>query len=469
LDWKSLIEKCETQLRAGNVNATGQLISNLKLAEVPSDLRPTLANILRRSGKDRMSLRLLAPVVRGRRGQSTKYEKTEYAAALQKIGALEEAKELLSHLTTYTPAKLILSFCHFRSWDYNKAIPLLESYLLETSDLYQKNVGKLNLAAAYAVCGRLNEASQIIEDLIGNLRNFHHHRLLANAYEIRAQIQISSGDERQAMQSLKLAGTTSAGGYEKLFIAKWSAYLLARSTGDPSQLKDISADALNLRDWETVREVDLLVNRIQFDDERYSKLWIGTPYSAYRERIQTNLPNRKLNEFVRLGSGSHVFDPIAHTSEAPATVRIVLMSLLKDLYRPAMLGSLFANVFPGEHFDVFSSPNRIHQLLWRVRGWLKQNKVGVQVVDDGAGWYRLIPTQSHCILVNGEAALIPVKKTRIDRLSQKFQDRYFSMAEARQCLGMSTSHCKRLLQDAISENRCMQFGAHKATRYKLSG
>lgn len=119
-------------------------------------------------------------------------------------------------------------------------------------------------------------------------------------------------------------------------------------------------------DWESLREADYFELKIAFNDGLFRALIAGTPHAAYRARVANDLGR------AWTPSSSSRFRRLSIPPRGQ--IAAVVKALPRDRYSPPGIGALFAEIFPQEHFNVFTSPNRVHQLLFRAREWLRDSR-----------------------------------------------------------------------------------------------
>lgn len=472
-----LIQACEADLRAGKISHAAARLRTVKTTEIPREHRMAIANLCRRAQMDYQALKILAPVVRPEKmitTAATAQEQAEYAASLLKIGAVHEALAILESVQDEPTAKLFKAFCHFRRWEYTMAVPLLREFISQAPSDYMKLVGQVNLAAAYATTLQFHLANEILSQAIPYAQREGHKRLWANAHEIRAQIHIHEGRYNEAKHDLSIAATELNEANDGLLIRKWSAIAQSLQTGTTTALDQFREEAVQHRDWETLRDVDYFQCRVHFDEGTFGHLLFGTPFSEYRARATTGLNRHPVGHEFIFGSATAPRFYLA-TGEvegmkvsAPGnTVHQLLAVLLSDLYRPWSIGSIFAELFPREYFDVFSSPNRVHQLLWRLRRWFESNSIPVELTEYD-GQYRLE-------LKGDFAFVLPLQKVTLDEQEiylRKIQSLFgngttFSSRDVQAKLGISSSSFKRLASWALEHKKIIRMGASRATVYRV--
>lgn len=481
IDHLQLLEQCESYVRAGEDSLAVRELSRLECADIPRALRLGYANLCRRLSLIAQGLKILSPVVlqnRDFRGRAPSAAETaEYAVLLQRTGAVSEALRLLQSLDPreWPQTRLLQAFCHFNRWEYEAALPLLHQYLDSPIDAYARFVGQVNQAAALIVVGRLEEAEPLLAGMLQRTQELGHHRLRGNCFELRSQIHLSRGHFSKARLDLEeaLEVFKGVGGLDSFFAMKWQAVLDTLESGDPTKIAPLIETAKQRRDWETVREATLFAQKACFDRQGFHHLYFGTPFPGYRDRIERYLGQKPSREDFILGSESAPRLDLETglggvELKGGSKIHQVLAALLRDLYRPQSLGGLFDELFPGEHFNVESSPNRVHQLLARTRRWLVQEGLAVRVVED----------QSHYALqVQGDFAFrlsIQTSRPDVDQVRlQTLRARlpvgpYFTSAEATSILALSSSSFKRWAARAVEDGHLQRLGSGSGMLYRFA-
>ncbi len=471
-------------MRTGRISQAANRLRAVIVNDIPRPLARTFANLFRRAQLETFSLRLLTPIVRTNNlhQPATPEEIAEHAAALQEIGAVQEAVDLLQPLDpAQAPDSLLfLSFCHFQRWEYAQAVPLLRRYIESATDDYSRMVGMMNLAAAYAVEHDFFPSLNLSQKILEHAQAEGRLNLKTKVHELRAQIYIAQNKYSEAREELRFARQPFAGKIAKpndlFFVRKWEAVLDSFESQTTHAIAAFRLEAEERKDWESLREADYLSLKIQFDNEKFQHLMFGTPFASYRERVLKGLGQKWEQDHF-------VFGPQAAPSfvlltaefenlqaEAPSKmVHQVLATLLRDFYKPWSIGALFCELFPGEYFDIFSSPNRVHQLLWRLRKWTETNSLPAQL-HENSGNYSLKMSAAFSFKVPREGMRVDENVLQLRQLQSKFKDKpSFTPREAQACLNISASSFKRLAQWGLKAQKLRREGASRATIYKLVG
>ena len=141
--------------------------------------------------------------------------------------------------------------------------------------------------------------------------------------------------------------------------------------------------------------------------------------------------------------------------------------LVRDFYQPLKLGELFAELFPAEHFDVYSSPNRVHQLLFRTRAWMKSEKIPVEIKASN-GDYALICTGDFAFRVPAERRPVDGYHQYLEKLRQVFNvGEEFSQPLAREKLRMPRTTFFRFSKWAVEAGKLEKIVSLRSTSYRL--
>ncbi|MFL5812966.1 MAG: hypothetical protein ACJ763_05265 [Bdellovibrionia bacterium] len=491
LDLPRQIKALDEEIRSGRARlARPVLVEWLKtdahrLLNRPD--RVEVGSLCRRLGLFTWSVRLLNPWVRPKaRAQANvalPEEIAEYAASLSFLGADREALTLLREVdTNKTPqALLFAAFAHFSRWKYEQAIPDLEKYVSHPSLTdYARIIGQVNLAAALIFCERWTDVQALLEGLIENTRRNNYSLLLGTSLMISAQHWIGVEDFERARKDLEQASALSESidGMDLLLIEKWKAILdLARDGNSRSEpLLKIQAKARELREWETVRDCDFHLARYTQDLQLGRHLYFGTPFDAYRARLIQKLrisePEATERFEWQIGSRGNEFqvDVVSGESSTRNTSlkfgqvpQRLLALLVSDFYRPHRIATLHADLFPDRHYHPLHSPAVLRQAILRLRKWLSESKIPLQIEEDQST-YRLKALRRCEIRV--PPLEISSASTWADSLRDELNRRGFiSRSSAALCWHVSERTAFNRLQALVAENLLVREGKGHATRY----
>lgn len=465
-DLQAFLEEADAALKSGRSIEVIQALSRLHKPSIPRKYRAPLGRLCRRVGDINNGLKILSPVAHPAKAPDpSPIESAEYAALLNLSGSTSEALKTLqnSQLKDLPETYLFQAFCQVRVWNYYEAIPLLKKYIECPIGDYERLIGQVNLAAALVFKGEFGEALSLLEDLIKTCQSSSYFRLAGNCLEMKSQIFISQGRYSDAETTLQSANTYLGGDAttDHFLIRKWKAILQAlRGEGleGLEALQALRAEARSVGNWETVRDCDLHELKVQFNSEKFAYLYFGTPFEPYREKILKYLGKIPPEDTYILGDSKNMIDP----KEESTTSRRLLLALSRDFYRPESLGSLFSTLFPGEHFDIFSSPNRLHQLLHRARKSWEGRGIEVRVHRET---FRLELAPHLGLRIQLDSKPYQHGDDSIAKLRKTFPQGGFSRSQATKILGCSSATFKRLMTRAILKGEAERYGHGAATTY----
>jgi hypothetical protein len=448
------INELEDMIRTGRSREAASALQGLlkRSAEWSRADRLRLANLARRAYVPALGLMLLRPFVRpsdSRPVEAKPDERIEFAACLIAVGARREGRTLLESIdpVRFPLCDLFTSFALFSEWDYASAIPRLERYVRHPAHApYAVLVGKANLAAALVHERRHVEAKPLLDELNHATRSGGHALLLQNVLKIEAESAIDTGDFVRADQ--RLSGAYELSGRspeENLYIEKWQAIARwkQRSSGEArAALLRVREKALQLGEWEGVRDCDY-VPAVQGKDIRLGmKLYAGTPYEAYRKRLLGDFPElasavrmpyrwslgggaetrpagssgedvsgHQIDEIPDAASHSEIFVANGKNSTSKLFLKAnqvqqrLLNALASDFYRPSNLVELHALVFPAQHFHPKASADSMHQAFRRLRGFLEKARVPLRITEN-RGRYQLEATKPIELVIMPRASAV---------------------------------------------------------------
>lgn len=476
MDYPELVQRCEEWIRKGRLSECAAELKKLNTAQVPEKFRFALASFARRTGLPRLGLRLLTPLVLDERHEPTLAQLAEYGVLLQRCGANADA---LRVLTAIDPAKvpevsLYRAFCHFNRWDYELALPHLHAYLDADLAPYARLVGRVNLADALIFTERLTQATELLHALKDEARAAGHIRLLGNCHEMLGQIHLLRDEPDRAERELREAGNIFGGtkALDQLYVSRWTTIAESMRTKDESALLRFRGQALERRDWESVRQVDFFRLKLSFQRPLFEHLYFGTPYAPYRAKLRRHFGLVPAGDALLWGDpgAERRFDVAtarldgADTAIAGRRAHAVIALLARDLYRPVRAGEIFGELWPGEHFDIFSSPNRVHQAVSRARRFLDDEKLALRLHSDAHG-YHLIRGEGVALSLPLEAAPVTAYGRYLRDLRLVNAESGFDAAGACRQLGISRSAFRRFSVWALENGRLERLGASTKTLY----
>lgn len=484
--WQKLIVQLDEKMKAGRDVEVRQALLKTRFAQVPRRLLASFAALALRAQLPDLCVRLLHPIVRiaDHVSDAADEEKAKYAAGLARLGMPSEALALLKEIDADKLPEVYLYeiTALFSRWEYAPSVPLLRKYL-QSSELneYQREVGKVNLAAALVHTRKHEEAKALLSQLHEISRCKGYQLLLANTLHLSAEEALLRGDwtsaESALSESLSLLSDDKS--LDAFFVRKWRAIMnvIRSRTVALGELDAIRSEALERKHWETIRDCDLFDGVARKDHDLLRHVHFGTPFESFRERIRDefgvnlDVPASYVWE-IRPGAGAPIFSlqsgrllgKEGKLRDLPPTERKVLVALASDFYRPFRLPQLFERLYPGEYFNPESSPFRVHQTKDRLRSWFKKAKLPLTISEDN-GWYRLEATAPFSLEI-GDQAKAP-ENWEVARLKAKWAEQPFSATQAGETLGVSAQTALRLLKRAEEEKTVERSGGGPKTRYRF--
>ncbi len=478
--YQDLIAECDRLIKSGKINQVIEIISNLVISQVPRSARYDLAKCCRRTGLINIGLRLLHPVIRGQKildEPISAGEMCEYSALLARNGSVSEALALLKSVDTTTAPEALLhrGQCHIMNWEYAEAIEHFQYFLLSTADEYSKLIARVNLISGYIVLFQMKEASEILEETVALVQKAGASRLLANCYELWAQIYFWQNDFPKARQMLKWATgiLDNAQSHDQLLILKTEAIMTSMEQQSNNALSELRNLAMQRKHWECVRDADLFMLKVAPNQKQLDHLVFGTPKIAYRHRIESLIGVASSPIYI-LGSEKGpqlnlLTGQVTGVDSLPLGKKIhqVISALNRDFYVPTSVGALFHELYPDEYFDVDTSPFRIRQAILRTREWLQKNQIPASI-QQSQGAYRFSITGEFGIRLELEQQVVNPTMVRWQQLREKFlPGRSFTSEEVCYQMGWSRTTFRRLAEWACQAGQLNRSGVGKATLYHV--
>lgn len=474
-----LINNCDLLIKSGKISEVSNLISKLNLSQVPRPYCHLLAKICRRSGLVGSGLRLLQPIIRSEKIKEdppNAMEICEYSVLLSRNGSIQEALNLLKEVDAEKnpDAWLYSGYCHISNWDYGKAVEYLEQFLKSSADPYTKLVARVNLISAYLATSQLKEATLLLEETIPLAQQSGAVRLIGNCHELWGQLHFCEGNYTSARQSLKEAQEVFSNNqsFDQLFIFKWNSIMQALESKSVEPLLQFRREAIKRHHWESVRDADLFILKARFDQKTFDHLYFGTPMLIYRNRVQRETAGIPSESYLFGSENGFCFDLQSGRIDGidfnpGKKIHQTIAALVRDFYAPRNIGTLFAELYPNEFFDINSSPLKIGQLLWRTRQWLHENKLSAEI-QQHRGTYRLLIQGDFGIRIPLESPILDSMALDWASLRANFLNKgRFSAKSACLQLDWSRSRFLRVAEWAVQTGQLSKSGQGKATLYQV--
>jgi tetratricopeptide (TPR) repeat protein len=472
----------------GDIAKVRKAFKDIRRSSLKRGERLEIASLARRAGLPQLTVSFLNSLVRPPRhgDTATEVEKAVYAGALVKLGAVEEALDILARIPPdNTPEKFYFEAHALMSqWEYGLAIVSLKKYLgFPSLTDAQRTSGLLNLAASLIPEGDYEEAAPILSSLEKVTAERGQHILLANTLELSAQMAIAEKKWSHAKDSLDRASQIlkETKSLDNFFVKKWLTVLAIKRDGVFANLRQtmlsLRAEAMSLKHWESVRDCDLILSTSLKDEYLFHQVYFGTNFEAFRKMALLRYPDRITipEEFAwKLGEVNEQ-TPVIRCSEllsrtegrfGPAGVPVRLFTLLvSDFFRPFRVATVFGSLAPKEYFNPITSPGRVHQSVAVLKRWLKERRLPLKVSSTSDG-YRLEAFPACQIIVPLRRRELDID-SRMKILRSQFSERAFSARDVSVHLKCSPRTATRLLQRAIGEGTVVCEGRASGTRYSF--
>jgi len=492
-DMNDLLQEIENLIRSGHIWAARTKLAKAVRIKVPTELRCHYAALARRANVPVLGLRVLNPAVRptGRRKVplATPAEIAEYGASLVRLGATTEAIGLFKKLDADSLPDILLyqAFAYFVQWNYAASIPLLQRYI-EHPRLtdYQRAVGKANLSAAL-VHENHPLSEKTLDDFEAHSKRGDYQFLYANALIIRAEHNIETKNWNEAERVLALAEQTQKTNdtLEALFIRKWKAIVQLNRKGNQraiSALDRVREGARALSHWETLRNCDYHQAVATGNWDLFHRVYFGTPHEAFRQRLRKDMGRAmelpRHYDFVLKATVSEKSSPpilidlfstesaSRNGLKAGQAVHRLLSILSCDLYRPIRLAAIHAQLHPGEFFSPTSSPQRIHQIVMRLKRALVKNKIPLKVHESDST-YEIVPTAPCQVRIPLGRPLLNRNDLLLITLREKLGDQSFTAQTVSELLALNIWAAIRLMKHGKSTNQLELVERGAKTRYRF--
>ncbi len=479
------LSKAEELLQSGFSQKAQNQLMDIRLGEASRQDCLKWATLLRRTGAYEMALKVLYPVVRSNNPNITPEAKeiAIYRGLLNSIGGSEEAIRLITQSRAHekeTSALLVLAFAFFSQWNYEAAIPILESYLERVDrDSYDHAIGQVNYVAALVATEQFEQAIPLLHELKKYFSQNRMKILLGNCNEILGQVHFKEKNYEKAIPCLEDA-KKQLGGKEPdtLFVKKWKLFIsLSKNQSRVSTLQQITIlreKARSLVLWETPRDIDLHIALITQNSDLFNHVYYGSPFNGYRKKMLINGHDKLESRYFRqLGTTSPKMTLEVNQLTERIGLRIgsleerLLTVLVQDFYRPHRGATIFNQVYLGENFHPEHSQNKVKLLVSRLRKRLEPFGLGV---DNILGKSYQLAEKSQVTLIYdlcNQKGIGLAEDLRLKKLEEAFRENWFTTERLSQELGVSQRTASRWLNQWVETNRIAQEGRRKSARYRL--
>lgn len=384
-------------IRQGSHGQAGEMLKQVLQEEIPRSSVAEAAALARRLSQPLEAIKVLRPFVRPSDKKmiiATTAEKAEYAGALVRLGMISEAKKLLREIPAdeYPRSYLFQAFALISHWDYQAAEGPLNKYIQHPkADPYEVLLAKVNLGFGYVYQNKKSE--KFIQDLLLETKNSENYFLYSNTLEMAADFYTQKKKWKKAQEFIQLSETLlkDSGTIDAYLVRKQKAILELKQKGFDSQtqkeLLKVRQEALDRGHWESFRDCQYHLALAQKNLKEITKIYFGTPYNSYQKRIANHV--HITDDFYVYGPEGKAGRDLYHIGQNwPDLPHRLLIFLVKDFYRPRRTYEIFDELYPNEFFDPKSSPFKVHQILKRLRQYLRDDKIPIDIVEQ-EGFFKI--------------------------------------------------------------------------------
>ena len=260
------------------------------------------------------------------------------------------------------------------------------------------------------------------------------------------------------------------------------------------QLRVIRQEAIELKQWESLRDCDLFEALATENKYLLRKVLLGTPHASYRRRVSAMTETPSTNSVFELqmdsgypngSNGNDCFDGpdgsaevktlsvtegIGSNGESLAR-RPVLHSLLQalflDFYKPAKLGFIFRHLFPEENFNPISSPARVFAAIHNLNVWLQSSQTPLHIkIDEGE--FHLQVSSPLKVIVESRKIKAGKALYELTRLQSVVGFRTFKANDVLTALQLSKPTVLGILREGLRNKKLIKIGQGRSTLYRFT-
>ncbi len=507
------IDRC---IRKGDINAARVMVKKINWSKLKRSDLLWFANLSRRADLPETTVKCLRNYVRPVVGEpnASDPEKLEYGAALIQLGALTEAKDLISSLSL-SLKHMQLSFAYMRLWDYDAAETALRELIANSQELssYQKLIAKINLAACLIFNNKLDLARKCLDDLAengsGQLETLAENPaaraqwcILQSQIAIQAkQFGVASDFSTRALQILEDqkqidASPADAVNSQELIARKWQIFSEEQTDSAPAleKFKELRqlADEQGLS--ELVRDCDFYSGLIAKNVPLLQKVFFGSPIYSYRSMIKRSCTEWGFSDDQcrAIFESRHYFyrsndindcqdnlaelDLLAWTLDGKAlpdrgkNIHRLVFRIAFDLYRPPLRGEIFSYLFPDQHYEFENAKLRLSSLVFRANALGEKLKI-FNVYSKARRFY-ITFSESCRVKMSQDANLLVLRSAEEIELAlirDHFQHFEFSIAEVTEFLQFGKTKARKILDHGIAAGQIERIGSGPRTLYRFIG
>ncbi len=453
---EKLLEDISSLIEQGEFHQAKDIVLNFEYSKLSREIIAPFCSLLRRLGLNHQVIDLLNPIIRPKVKkiiEPSDLELVEYAGALVRLGLTFEGFEILSRVNPKTTPRafLISGFAYIAESDYVNANLVFNQYLKnkEKQDPYEVKIAKINILQGYTYLNEHYKAEKLIGELEKELDPRKNKLLYVSLLEFKAEIYRQQGCFKRAIELVNQAVTLlgESGTIDELLILKQKAVIIADCFGELKELKEVRKKAHEFKHVDTIRECDLFLSFFEENSELAKKLYWGTPYKCYRDRVLKLTAHLfKKDDFKEITIGGGRGEVIELNNLKGAKVNNVPHRIFKiligDFYTGQSKLKIFNQLFPGEHYSPSHSANRVQQGLQRLKQIIKSENLPFKILET-KGLFVLVPVRDFTL------SLAVCKK---HELFFMFDYKWFTVKDVEKKLGVSWRTAHRRVSKLMMEN-----------------
>jgi len=475
---KDLAGQIDRMISAFEMENARQALSKIEIESVPKDLRASFAQLCRRAGINRLGLQFMHHLMHEQRSEATARDHIEYSSCLRRLGLIRQAHRTLERVIDQPQARLHQAFCYVHEWDYSSSCASLLKFLEGNPPARETLVAKVNLIAGLIFLNEWDTAEQWLDEVEKQCREDSKHMFL-NCQEFRVQIHHHAGRLDEARRVLKEAWSSAGGqdGVTTLLLEKWR-HIIALTAKDQDAEQSLRAFQAKVREaghWESLRHLDWEMATALGDGELAKQVYFGTPFPAFRRMILSSqlaaaIPPQTLRSDARSNEGARVVDGLTGENmpfKFGSLPYRTLLLMCSDAYQPWTVYRIFDGMFGDENFDPFTSPNRVYQMVNRIKDEIEHDKIPLEVQSSGRG-FRLRPLGGGALVLHDKMIFHSVEDMVLQLIKSRFGERVFGVKDLQNVTPLSPTQKARALRTLVADNSLeIISGSAKTHKYRV--
>lgn len=151
--------------------------------------------------------------------------------------------------------------------------------------------------------------------------------------------------------------------------------------------------------------------------------------------------------------------------EQPLLFRL-LQALTKDFYRPLPLGSLFSTLYPDEKFNPETSPNRVYQVVKRLRRWFNSQNIPLEIEMQN-DFFKLHALKPYTLRISFQSFKATQNDALLESLQRHFDKNRFTLTELKEACGLTPAQARKFLSWALERRKLRRLKAGRQPVFVL--